>query len=89
MGVDSLPPPLLGLLMILQSGKSSILRWRVRQSRHLQGIIRGTTEALHRRKITVFWETVWGDVHDAFSGDEAVEVLVFRLMHGVVMIEAF
>lgn len=90
-GVDSLPPPLLRLFMILQGGKCSILRRRIRQSCHLQRIIWGaTTEALHPLKLAdVCRVTVRANVHDSVSGgggDEAVEVvLVFRLMHAIAL----
>lgn len=89
MRVNSLPSSLLSFFMILQSGKSSILRSRISSSRDLQGVIRGrgATETLllvKRRMIREVMTRSSGEAEEtgAVLGKKPVEFRVFRLHDG-------
>lgn len=88
MRVNSLPPSLFSFLMILQGGKSSILRRRIGDSWNLQGVIGGgwTAETLLLLKQRMIREVMTrstgiAEVFDAVLGKKAVEFRVFRLHH--------
>lgn len=78
MRIDSLPSTLLGLLVIFQSGEGSILLGRIRNFGGIQGVIRGTAEALHRGGV---WRQAvrWGAEEGDITGEELVQLRVLHV----------